>query len=327
MGFFRVGNWLRGRFICVQTNIRKHEQCHANATDFHRLIDIDVLAQRLCQRGRNSRGLFHLQFGPSRTGFFQARAFFREREEKREHGQKVCERVYKKWPNVKIKLVGPFQKAYLTDIEFDVDWKKGHSKSGEVILEERKPEYYGYQHLESGYKPALNAIAELARTIKSYDNTADRNGSEIKDALAKQVKKRMTLSEKITDFFGDSYDLEFLCQKTIERVLLETDLSFLNKDDYVGPTAQGYWTLSLDGRILSRTRDQVDADRLRESVKAVIADPALKDQLQRYASNYAALVKALESFKATMNDLINAIEFGRTIQGKCEICEDLAVLE
>ena len=99
--------------------------------------------------GFSNRRFVHVQARTYRTEDVPtgAAAFFRD--EKREHGLKLCELVYKKWLGVETELEWPFQELHLLNIDVQHDWKKGHTLSGEVFVKERRPAFYAIRHLEA----------------------------------------------------------------------------------------------------------------------------------------------------------------------------------
>lgn len=205
-----------------------------------------------CEHWRSSGSVLHLQNVSRRTGHIRAgaEAFFIE--EKREHAHQLCEQVYKKWLAVEIVVHQSAEGIFLKDFEFQIDWKKGRTRFGkrEVILRERKPSYYAFQHLETGYPLVYNAIADLSAAGQHYVDLAAKSVPKIKDMLSKEVKQRMTLSETITNYLGDSYNLNLLCREMLEHFFKNEDMSFLSSILYAGPT-KGYWEIGLGREILS----------------------------------------------------------------------------
>lgn len=254
------------------------------------------------------------------------RAFFLA--DKREHGRQLCEQVFRKWPKLRIESSHSFDKIAIPDLNLRMKWETGRNWYGEVILRERTPEYYGYQHLVSGYQPVFHSLERLIASLDGYHSIASKNVPVIRAALAEEVRKGMTLAGTITDYLGDSYNLELLCSKTIERVVIGTPMLFFDAEYSAVPDHQGFWELKIGQEVLSRTRDKVDLARLRTSVRAILSNPPTTGMLSiGIAARYREVEKSLEQFKVGVSDVINAIQLGRTIQGSCDVCLDIANIQ
>jgi hypothetical protein len=303
-----------------------HEQRDAYAACFTRLTDIGSYSQHLCQCRRASRSLLHVQTISSRTGYLRARAEAFFIEQKREHGRQLCEQVMRGWTQLAPKVSVDCEWITLPNFNLQFDWKTGPSSwvKGKVVLRERTIAYYAYQHLLSGYTMQHNSLKAMTSAARAYHDIAKDNVPKIRAQLASEVESRMRLSDKITDYLGDSYNLNLLCAIIAEHVLFKTSLSFLDVSSYVPITHKEFWELRLDGRtdqILSRTRDKADAERLRESIGAVLNDKDVSNYLNAMGRYFREFVGTLSTFKMGINDIVYGVQLGRIIDGDCEICE------
>jgi hypothetical protein len=235
----------------------------------------------------------------------------------------------KGWAQLSPKVSVDCQLITLPNFQLQMDWKKGPLSwvRGEVVLRERTVPYYAYQHLLSGYPLQRNSLDAMTSCARAYHKIAKDNVPEIKAWLTTEVQKRMRLSSTITDYLGDSYNLNLLCAVIIEHVLFNTSLSSLNASNYTPTVHDDFWELHVDERpdqILSRTRDKTDADRLRESVIALLNDTKMKGYLGAMKNHFIEFDKTLATFRMGMNDITYAVELGRTIEGECDVCEQYA---